>query len=74
MRAARNTSTSDVRSGGIDSSSTDTGAHRLGQQAAPRAGDDAERDADNRRERSALSARMAVLAARSGIRSCTGRS
>ncbi len=52
VRAARNTRTSDVRSGGIDSSSTDAVRTRLGQQpAAAAAGDDAEREADERGER-----------------------
>ena len=51
------------------------GADRAGQDAAaPAAGDDAERQADGGREDSAVSARIAVFAARSGIRSRTGRS
>ena len=54
VRAATKTRKSDVRSGGIDSSTSDARADRAGSDAAAAAaGDDAERKADERGERGA---------------------
>ena len=74
--AAAKTRNSDVRSGGIDSSTSDAARIARGHDAvAPRAGDDAERQADERGERRAPSARgCRCCSARSGMRSATGRS
>ena len=49
VRAATKTRKSDVSSGGIDSRTSESGANRAGQHAAAAAaGDDAERQADER--------------------------
>ena len=51
VRAATNTRNSDVSSGGIESSTSDAARITPGKQAAAaRAGDDAERQADERGE------------------------
>ena len=75
VRAAAKTRKSDVSSGGMDSSSSDAARIApVSEAAAAAARDDAERQADERGARSAVIERMAVLAARSGMRSATGRS
>ena len=75
VRAATKTRNSDVSSGGIESRISD--ADRIAAGSAPLRTlpvDDAERQADERGQARAATARIAVFAARSGTRSLTGRS